>query len=232
MFAGVTIGVVTNVEHPDGRRGVVKVKLPYLGEKIESDWARIISFGGGSKRGAVFIPEIDDEVLVAFEHGDVSRPYVLGTVTNGGNDDEFDKKVTGGKVSERLIVSRLGTKVRFLDMERGDQQSGFAIEVDDAKTRLFFGYDKTELVTDKRPLELKNGKASILLADDKVTITANEIILKSDSGAVNISGKDVKVDANLKLSMNAAQVALKATAQAAVESSGIMVIKGSIVKVN
>src|SRR2546426_9457473 len=79
---GVVAGIVTNNEDPDGL-GRVKIRFPWLSEDNESWWARIAAPMAGKERGAYFLPEVDDEVLVAFEHGDVNFPYVLGALWNG-----------------------------------------------------------------------------------------------------------------------------------------------------
>ena len=74
---GLTIGIVTNNKDPDGL-GRVRVKFPALSDQEESWWARVVTPGGGSNAGLMFMPQIDDEVLVGFEHGDLRRPFVLG----------------------------------------------------------------------------------------------------------------------------------------------------------
>jgi uncharacterized protein involved in type VI secretion and phage assembly len=79
---GVVVGLVTNNQDPDGL-GRVKVKFPWLSDVDESSWARIAAPMAGKQRGACFLPEVDDEVLVAFEHGDMRFPYVLGALWNG-----------------------------------------------------------------------------------------------------------------------------------------------------
>ena len=61
----------------------VKVTFPWLSEDEESHWARISCLMAGDKRGALFLPEVGDEVLVAFEQGSFQRPYVLGGLHNG-----------------------------------------------------------------------------------------------------------------------------------------------------
>ena len=73
---GVVVGIVTNNQDPDGM-GRVKVRFPWLSATEESWWARIAVPMAGKDRGAYFLPEVDDEVLVAFEHGEVRSPYLL-----------------------------------------------------------------------------------------------------------------------------------------------------------
>lgn len=81
------IGIVTNAKDPE-KLGRVKVKLPTLGTTrdgvdVESFWARIATLGAGPQRGVVMMPQVDDEVVVAFESGDLRRPVVLGSLFNG-----------------------------------------------------------------------------------------------------------------------------------------------------
>jgi uncharacterized protein involved in type VI secretion and phage assembly len=103
---GVVVGIVTNTSDPDGH-GRVKLKYPWLQDDTESPWARLVSFMGGPDRGGVFRPEVGDEVLVVFEHGDPRRPFVLGALWNGSDKmpsergDDADNNV-------RLIKSRSG----------------------------------------------------------------------------------------------------------------------------
>ena len=71
------IGQVTNINDPNNS-GLVKVRFPGADQNEESGWARIVAVGGGPHRGNVFIPEVNDEVLVAFESGDLRQPVVIG----------------------------------------------------------------------------------------------------------------------------------------------------------
>ncbi|MBU0960029.1 MAG: phage tail protein, partial [Proteobacteria bacterium] len=109
---GVVIGVVTNNEDPEGM-GRVKVKFPWLSDEDESNWARVASPMAGKERGMYFLPEVDDEVLVAFEHGDMRFPYIIGSLWNGtepppaSNDD--------GQNNVRMIKSRSGHVISLTD---------------------------------------------------------------------------------------------------------------------
>jgi uncharacterized protein involved in type VI secretion and phage assembly len=80
QLGGVAVGVV--LDNMDSTsQGRVQVQLPGL--PIEPPWARVAVPDAGSDRGVYFMPQVDDEVLVAFEHGDVTRPYVIGSLWNG-----------------------------------------------------------------------------------------------------------------------------------------------------
>jgi uncharacterized protein involved in type VI secretion and phage assembly len=80
--AAVVVGIVTQNDDPQ-HMGRVRVKYPELGNEVESWWARMAAPGAGNGRGQLMLPVVGDEVLVAFEHGDVQRPYVLGSLWNG-----------------------------------------------------------------------------------------------------------------------------------------------------
>jgi phage protein D/phage baseplate assembly protein gpV len=76
------VGIVTNNDDPDGM-GRVAVKLPALADDIESAWAHVATLNAGNERGIMMLPVPGDEVLIGFEHGDMTRPYVLGSIFNG-----------------------------------------------------------------------------------------------------------------------------------------------------
>ncbi|SDF45550.1 Phage protein D [Lentzea fradiae] len=81
LLGSVVCGVVADCADPLGK-GRVKVTLPWLSPEFETDWAPNVQFTSGQRTGASFLPEVGDEVLVAFEFGDVRRPYVLGGMIN------------------------------------------------------------------------------------------------------------------------------------------------------
>lgn len=109
---GPVIGVVSNIADPN-RLGRVKVRYPWLKDS-ESPWARVVSFMAGSNRGAVFRPEVEDEVLVLFDHGDMRFPYVLGGLWNGKDKMPEERGSDGGN-AVRLIKSRSGHQILFDD---------------------------------------------------------------------------------------------------------------------
>lgn len=112
---GAVIGVVTSVDDPD-TLGRVKVSYPWLQDDVESPWARVVGFMAGKNRGAVFRPEVDDEVLLVFEHGDMRRPYIIGALWNG-KDAIPDERGEDKKNDIRLIKSRSGHTIIFDDSD-------------------------------------------------------------------------------------------------------------------
>jgi uncharacterized protein involved in type VI secretion and phage assembly len=83
------VGLVTNNNAPE-QMGRVRVKYPSLSDSEESAWARVATPSTGKARGLLMLPQVDEEVIVGFEHGDTRRPIVVGSVFNGkdkpGND--------------------------------------------------------------------------------------------------------------------------------------------------
>ena len=120
LLYGVMVGVVTNNQDPEGL-GRVKVRFPWLSNEDESGWARIAAPMAGKERGMYFLPEVEDEVLVGFEHGDVRFPYVLGALWNG--QDAPPAKNDDGKNNLRVIKSRSGHLIRLNDEDwQGDDR--------------------------------------------------------------------------------------------------------------
>ncbi len=107
---GIVTAVVTNLEDPDSK-GRVKVKFPWLPEELESRWARVSSFMAGPDRGGFFRPEVDDEVVVAFEKGDVRFPIILGALWNGQDTTPEESASSEADNNIRMIKSRSGHKI-------------------------------------------------------------------------------------------------------------------------
>src|ERR1700712_2447860 len=109
---GLVIGVVTMVGNSQGSPGDIKIKYPGVDDQLESGWGRMLTVGGGGKRGITFMPEVNDEVIVGFENGDPRKPVILGALFNG-RDAQPSFVATGGQVASRQITSRLGHVVEF-----------------------------------------------------------------------------------------------------------------------
>ena len=119
---GLMIGIVTNNQDPEGLMRV-RLCIPNLSDVDESAWARLVTPMAGNGRGFMFIPEIDDEVIVGFEHGDVHRPYVLGALWNGKDAPPIAQSaaLSGGAVNKRVIKSRAGHTITLDDTAGGEE---------------------------------------------------------------------------------------------------------------
>src|SRR6266705_6092195 len=108
---GVFPALVTDIKDADGQ-GHVKVSLPWSpdsgGGRYEC-WARLATMMGGNNRGTWFIPDTNDEVLVAFEGGNPRRPYVVGALWNG-QDKPPEQMDSAGENNLKTILSRQGVR--------------------------------------------------------------------------------------------------------------------------
>ena len=107
--------VVDNVDPANSGR--VKVRLPQVlvaGESGHEAWARIATLMAGANRGTWFIPDVGDEVVVAFEHGALNRPYVLGGLWNSANPPPETMDVNNNK---KLLRSRNGVRITLDDQD-------------------------------------------------------------------------------------------------------------------
>lgn len=173
---GVLVGVVTNNEDPDGL-GRVKVRFPWLtGDDVaaESNWARVAAPMAGPDRGLYFLPEVDDEVLVAFEHGKVEFPYVLGALWNG---TDAPPETNDGANNRRTIKSR----------------SGHVITLDDTD-----GEEKIE-ITDGSG----NNSIVISTADNTITIIADSDITIESGGALKLIGNGITISSQAEITAEA-----------------------------
>ena len=248
---GVVTAIVVNLEDPE-KLGRVQVKYPWLtkykGAELASNWARLAAPMAGKERGFFFTPEVDDEVLVAFEHGDPSYPYIVGALWNkidkppAGTGEILgsDKKV----IDQRVLRSRTGHLI-VLNDKQGEEsiviqsKSGHNITLNDKS-----GSEQVVLVdkTGKNKFTVDSAKNSLTIEiEGDVSVTAKGKTTFSSMG-------DITLDTKGKLTMKAAQdVALeglnvKVTAQASAEvgsnaqtsvkSSGVTEVKGSLVKIN
>jgi phage protein D len=115
----IVVGVVTDNKDPENM-GRVKVKYPWLDDILTSYWARTVSQMAGSSRGMFNLPEIGDEVLVAFEMGEITSPYVLGMLWNGVDalpTVDGNPTLKDGKVNRRGFVTRIGHQMTYDDTD-------------------------------------------------------------------------------------------------------------------
>jgi phage baseplate assembly protein V len=176
-YYGVAIGVVTNNKDPDGL-GRVKASLPWMDDQVETDWARVVAPMAGAGRGIYFLPEVNDEVLVAFEHGNPDTPYVLGGLWNG--QDKPPEANGDGKNDVRTIRSRSGNVIRLTDTD---------------------GESKIEIIG-------SSTKNSIVISakDNSITIAAaGDITIASSNGKLKLSGNGVEITSTSTVKVQASQ---------------------------
>ncbi|MBE9009105.1 phage tail protein [Pseudanabaenaceae cyanobacterium LEGE 13415] len=187
---GMTIGIVTNTQDPDGM-GRVKVQFPWLSDQDESNWARVVTPMAGSDRGIYFLPEVGDEVLVAFEHGVIDFPYVLGSLWNG--QDAPPESNGDGENNKRVIQSRSGHRICFDDTDSAN---------------------KLEIVSG-------NNKIVIDAQANTITISADsDLVIESSNGAIQLKGNSVEISAQMEVKIEANQgIDLNATGEMKIQGS-------------
>ena len=211
--------------------GRVKVKFPYLSEENSSHWARVLSAGGGPERGFWFLPEVGDEVLVAFEGGDTRFPVVMGGLYGTVSTPE-DQLIKDGKIHSRSVRSRLG---HFMDFVDGTDDTTRAIALGlgaggrpgtDYKLRI--GEDRFDIeVPEGKPISIKAGKAQITFTDDSsIEIAAENITIKANADLV-LDGKSVTVKGtqDLTVTQGSNKVAMSSSGTD-VKGSPMTTIKG------
>jgi phage protein D/phage baseplate assembly protein gpV len=197
--ASLVIAIVTNNNDPESM-GRVKVKYDALGDNIESDWARIAVPNAGSARGFFFMPEVGDEVVVGFEHGDTRRPFVLGSLYTGQSKPDPD----------------------LLDPE-SNRKSKFGVKTD----HQFLAHAEKELKLhsgEKLTIEIKGNPGDALLdADGNVKTTAAQNFEVAANSSVKIKGNGtVEIESTGQLKVKGSTVS--------VEGSGMVEVKGGMVK--
>ncbi len=181
---GLVVAIVTNNKDPEGT-GRIKIVYPWNKEEGESYWARIMSFMAGDDKGGLFLPEVGEEVLVAFEQGDMESPIILGALWSG--KDRPPEKNSDGKNNIKIIKTRSGHEIRFDDSKRKEKieiksKSGHSITLDDKMGR--------EEIT----IEDKSG--STIKMDSlmrKITIEANMIDIKAES-VLTLKSKIIRIN--------------------------------------
>ncbi|MFC4427634.1 VgrG-related protein [Deinococcus navajonensis] len=217
---GLMIGIVTNNEDPDGQ-GRVKVKLPALNEEDETDWARVVNIGGGASRGTQVLPEVNDEVLVGFEHDDIHHPYVLGGLWNGRDKPPYStgQAVKNGKVIKRTFRTRLGHELSYDDPEGNGPP--LILLRSSKKHELTLNDDKKQphmklRTTAGQQVILTDGSSPSIVIQDK---SGNEITINTQGNTIRISSRG--------------RIELKATTGVSIDGGGGNVdIRGVMVNLN
>ncbi|HQU84105.1 MAG TPA: phage baseplate assembly protein V [Pyrinomonadaceae bacterium] len=184
VWYGVFPALVTDIKDPDNQ-GRVKISLPWSpdsnGQRYEA-WARLATMMGGNNRGSWFVPDVNDEVLVAFEAGNPRRPYVVGCLWNG-QDKPPTNMDGGGKNYKKVLCSRNGVKVTLDDQ---DGQEKMILETPGGqRITLKDGPGAVEIV-DSNGNSVKLETAGITVtASAKVTINASTVEVSAGMVTVN-----------------------------------------------
>jgi uncharacterized protein involved in type VI secretion and phage assembly len=247
---GVVCGVVVDNADPDGLHRV-KVRLPWLPHSERSGrtgregdfvtcWARVAMTMAGPGSGVSVLPANDDQVLLAFEFGDPSRPVVIGSLWSG-----VDKPVHKADDASRFITirSRSGGVVQIEDMDSGCR---IVMQTD-------VGEDQTAAASGERKghrVELSSvkGAEGVTIADAdsgnsifidmsgnaiKIASKTGDISISAPAGSVSVDCVDFKVKATGSADIGASRSArIQAEGPATLKSSAVVTVRGSVVRIN
>ncbi len=176
---GITVGVVSDIgTESDGNLGKVRVRLLNMeNSNYKTDYIRVMTPLTSSMR---FIPEVGDEVLVAFCEGDMSQPYVLGCL-HKANVQQPQTNDSLGTVADpgnhiKTIKTRSGHEITFVDYEAKDKA----------------GKDKSNGYVDITSagglmVSLDDAENKILLSAESGNGKYNEVIISANDGTISIN---------------------------------------------
>ncbi|MBR3607409.1 MAG: hypothetical protein IKL51_07540 [Lachnospiraceae bacterium] len=243
---GVVIGIVVKNYDLD-MPGRICVEVPTRDEKAnELKWARVAMPYSGNQWGFYFLPEIGDQVLLAFEQGNIEKPYVIGCIPKDTNG--FLKKSVDEKNQYKNIITKNGNKISFEDEATGKGSKDKIIihtanqehrlELDNALHTIRFsdkeGQNSVEMLTDKGHMTIKAQK--ILKIQVGTTI---EVTMNGNNGTISITGTKLDLDlkdslavqANASVKTTAANISQDANGMMKINSNGLVNIQGNPIKI-
>jgi uncharacterized protein involved in type VI secretion and phage assembly len=165
---GVVVGLVKDLQDPKGQ-GRIEVQFPWLPNDQRSGWAVLSTPLAGKDRGLFFMPEQNDEVLVAFHHGDFSQPFIVGFLWNGVD------KPPENRPGKRLLVTPGNHRMLFDDDDPKKIEitgaSGHKVVIDGDTITLQMKQGQTKVTLTESSVKLEGGGRSLALDVGKVQIT-------------------------------------------------------------
>lgn len=208
---GLQIGVVTQLKDDPKGEDRILVKAPIIDDQAEGIWARIATLDAGNGRGSFFRPEIGDEVVLGFLNDDPRDAIVLGMLNSSAKPAPVQAT---DENHEKGFYTRDGIKLVF-----NDDRKSLTIETPKGKK---------VIIDDKAgTISLQNGtKSKVTLQQKKISLECNgDIAIKASGGNIRLEGNNVEVKAQ-------AQFKAAGNGGAEVSTSGVAVLKGSLVQIN
>jgi uncharacterized protein involved in type VI secretion and phage assembly len=188
---GVAVAIVIDNKDPEGLSRV-KLRYQWHDKPTTSCWARLASPMAGKQRGYAMVPEVNDEVLVAFEREDLRFPYVLGSLWNG--QDKSPLPVNNGKNDKRVICSRKKHHLLFDDGPTG------VVELHHEKGRKVVLDDNGFVVQDEKGNVVKvdsNTGAMTIEAKGQLNIKATKITIEATTELHLKGGPMLKIEGGM-----------------------------------
>jgi phage protein D len=219
---GIVTATVSSVKDPE-QKGRVQLSFPWLDDTYVSGWARVLQIGSGSGWGNIFMPEVNSEVLVGFERGNIDQPYVIGGLYNGQdtiapNSDSSLVDDGTGAINQRLIQSRTKHLILFND-DVSKQKQGITIKTAAGQLLQFNDGASPATITITGNGDIK------ISTQGNVTITATQNLSLEGQQQLSLKSKQIQISADSQL-----QVSSSGTAQ--ISANGTMQISGSMTSIN
>lgn len=237
--SGLTLAKVTNIKDEENLN---RVKCLPIGAKDEeeTDWCYIMSPMGGKECGAMFFPQVDDLVVLAYLDDDPHRPLVLGAYWNSETTPPLS--IQDGKAEDYILRTPKKIEILLHDTENENAMtltmpSGTEIKIDDKEQSISI---KDKDGENALTMDLKGGNVE-LKAKTKLTLSAGSTTITLESSGNLTEKADSKIaseaaniesKATAKLSMEGAQAEVKASATLDLNGSGVANLKGGLVKIN
>ena len=240
VVQGVVTAKVTNLEDPEGL-GRVQVMYPWLPKykdaDLSSSWARIAAPMAGKERGFLFLPEIDDEVLVCFEHGDVNYPYIVGVLWNGvDKPPQGTKSVLSDdkrKVNQRVLRSRSGHLI-VLDDTDGEEQiiiqdktGNNKIVINSKENSMTINVDQDLTIVAKGKTSIQSTGDMSLKSDGDISIECNNLDIKARSNAKVAADSGIDLNSSGQFNIKGAKVGINADGMAEIKSNGMLQVQSN-----
>ncbi|MBI5720574.1 MAG: type VI secretion system tip protein VgrG [Burkholderiales bacterium] len=221
---GLHVGTVLKLDADPAGQNRVQVALPAAG--VDSVWARLMQFHASNAFGALFVPEVGDEVLLGFLANDPACPVVLGSLYSGSRPPP--QALTAGN-HLKSIVTRCKARLEF-----NDEDKVITVSTPGANTVVLSDKDRSVVLTDQNGNKVRLEPGGISMESPKdIRIDAKGAITVCAVGALTLSAKgDVKLE-GLNVACEA-QVGLtaKGSATAELSAAGQTTVKGAMVMIN
>jgi phage baseplate assembly protein V len=187
-YYGVVEAIVTDNVDP-AKEGRVKLKFPWFDEQMETEWCRVGQFYAGNGYGSFFIPEVGDEVLVSFIHGDMRMPIVIGGLYNGkdkppsSRQKDKDEKMIRTKGGHQITLDDTQGEEKIVIM---DSKGNNSVEIDTKGDSITIKAATGKLVLDAQGIEIKSGQG--------IEVKANSTIKIEASATMDLKGATVNIN--------------------------------------
>ncbi|HEY0406173.1 MAG TPA: type VI secretion system tip protein VgrG [Pyrinomonadaceae bacterium] len=223
---GLQTGIVKQVAKDPANEFRVLVSLPLLQDDSKGVWARLGTFYASNKFGAVFYPEVNDEVIVAFMNEDPRYPVILGSVYSKKLPPLYppdDKNTRKAITTSSLLEITFDDKDRIIQIKTPNKQT---ITLDDKAAEISIKDSNKNTVTlSKSGISLDSASDIKITAKGNISIQATGNLDLNAKGNATMEGLQVAHKAQTKFSANG-------TATAEVTASGMLTIRGAMVKIN